>query len=363
MLLEAARRGGTPLIEIHAPIWQGLEDKSRITGLASRIGYGLRWLLAYPGLIWRYLRTSRHDLVFVPYMGHVDVVVLRPLAWLRGARVVWDALLSLHGTVVEDRALVSPRSLGARLLRAWDRLALHCADRLITGTEARARQYVEEYAIEPGRISVIFVGVELDSFLIAEPPPAAAPGVRPLALFYGQFAPLHGLPVVLKAADSEPGHAFDWVFIGTGQEGWRIREWLAQHRREHVRHVEWVPYDELRGWIARADVCLGTFGASRKAATGISNKVFQILAGGRPIVTRDSPAIRELLEPDMPGVYLVPPEDAEALAAALHRVLEDLPRLRGQALHHALIERIGPDAMTERLLRVFASTRHEDTRP
>ena len=79
-----------------------------------------------------------------------------------------------------------------------------------------------------------------------------------------------------------------------------------------LRWVDWVDYADLVSWISRADLCLGIFGTSEKAASVIPNKVYQVVAAGRPVVTRDSPAIRELLEHAPPCVYLIPPGDAPA---------------------------------------------------
>jgi glycosyltransferase involved in cell wall biosynthesis len=64
-------------------------------------------------------------------------------------------------------------------------------------------------------------------------------------------------------------------------------------------------------------VCLGIFGTSEKAASVIPNKVFQVVAAGRPLITRDSPAIRELLSPTPGCVSLVAAGDAAALADAV----------------------------------------------
>jgi hypothetical protein len=44
-------------------------------------------------------------------------------------------------------------------------------------------------------------------------------------------------------------------------------------------------------------VVLGIFGAGRKAAMVVPNKVYQAAAVGRPLVTRDGPALREVLTP------------------------------------------------------------------
>ena len=103
-----------------------------------------------------------------------------------------------------------------------------------------------------------------------------------------------------------------------------------------VPSLEWIPWvlhEEIASWIHRTDVCLGIFGSSDKAGRVIPNKVFEILSCGSPLITRDSRAIRELIQPPIEGIYLVPPSDPEALIhalisarAKLHRQVVTLPR-------------------------------------
>ena len=114
-----------------------------------------------------------------------------------------------------------------------------------------------------------------------------------------------------------------------------------------------MPYDRLIEYIWRSDICLGIFGSSGKAGRVIPNKVFQVIACAKPIITRDSPAIRELLGPDMPGVYLINPGDAEALLAAVRRFMEERPDLAPIPLHAGPVEQIQPSVIGKRLTRIL----------
>jgi len=88
-----------------------------------------------------------------------------------------------------------------------------------------------------------------------------------------------------------------------------------------------LSHAELRRRTLAADVCLGVFGTSAKAARVVPNKVYDALACGRPVVTADTPAAREVLR-DGEEALLVPAGSAEALAAAIERLRDGGERLR-----------------------------------
>lgn len=316
ILLQGLRANGVQVTECNAHIWSGIEDKSRVK--THRLRHGLRWLAAYPRLIWRYLRLPRHDLVVVGYLGQLDVLLIRPLAWLRRVPVVWDTYLSLHDTVVDDRELIGPRHPLALLLFAWEWLAMRAANVLLVDTNAHGRFFAKRFGVDPTRIHRVFVGAEPRAF----PPPANDPPRPPnrrfSVLFYGQFIPLHGMETIAHAARllADANADVHWEVVGDGQDGEEFRALLDEHGPLDLRWTPWVPYLELIDCIHAADLCLGIFGTSDKAARVIPNKVFQILAAGRALVTADTPAARELLEPG-PGVTLVPPGDPQALADAI----------------------------------------------
>jgi glycosyltransferase involved in cell wall biosynthesis len=358
ILRRALAAAGVRVIEIHRDVWRGAPDKSRLGG-GRLLAAAARWLAAYPGLAIRYLRCPRHHVVLVGYLGVLDALAVRPLAALRRVPVVWDAFLSLYDTVVEDRALAPRRSLRARLLFRLERRAGRAADRVLLDTRAHAEHVAATFGLPPGRTAALPLGAELERFPPRRPerserpadgaagPAGAAGAVK--VLFYGQLIPLHGVETILAAARATAGEGFEWTLVGRGQEEGRVRDFLARHRLEKVRWIPWVPYGELAAAIHAADVCLGIFGATGKAGRVIPNKVYQVLAAGVPLVTRDSAALRELLAPEEPGLYLVPPGDPAALAGALRRFAADRPRLAGRTLFAEVRRRIEPAALGARL--------------
>jgi hypothetical protein len=109
-----------------------------------------------------------------------------------------------------------------------------------------------------------------------------------------------------------------------------------------------VSYDGSMAAMAAADVALGIFGRTPKAARVVPHKVFQAMALGVPTVTRRSAAIAEFF-PDEETIGLVPAGDPEARARAIESLAGDpgkrarrgeAGRAASRAAGHP--ERIGP---------------------
>jgi glycosyltransferase involved in cell wall biosynthesis len=352
ILARGLAANGVAIVECHRDVWRGIEDKSQVGEWSRRLGLLVRWLAAYPWLIACYLRAPKHDAVVVGYLGHLDVLVLWPFAKLRGVPVVWDAFLSLYNTVVEDRRLVSGRNPAAWVLYAFEWLACRAADRVVLDTRAHAAYFADVFRLPAGRCDAVWVGAEPEAFPPAMEQSAPRSGER-IVLFYGQFIPLHGIDTIIHAARLTHDERVRWVLIGSGQEAGRVRSMLEASPAPNVQWLPWVEYRELADWILRANVCLGIFGDTDKAARVIPNKVFQILMSGKPLITRDSPAIRELLEERMQGVRLIPAADARALADAVRESVQERPV---PALHAGVRERIAPERIGRKLHAVICST-------
>jgi glycosyltransferase involved in cell wall biosynthesis len=300
-VVSCLRRAGVNVVERHREVW-GRHNWSVGPGQMARM------LRAEGALARRRDTDDDADVVLVGYPGHFDMPAARRVA--RGRPVVFNPLVSLHDTMVGDRARFGPRSPAGVVLRAVDHRAFRAADLVVADTEAHATFFRRTFALPAERVAVVYVGADEPLFRPGWHPP------EPFhALFVGKLIPLHGLETILAAATLAPEITFR--VVGDGQ----LAE-LLHARPANVEHVPWIPYEELPEAYRAAGCALGIFGAGEKAARVIPNKVFQALACARPVVTADTRAARELLV-DEADALLVPPAEPEALAGAVRRLAAD----------------------------------------
>jgi len=349
LLREGVCQAGFELIECHNDIWEGIEDKSQLTGFLNKLRLIYRWLGAYPKLMWRYLNLPAHDVVLVSYPGLLDVLLIRVFAWLRRVPVMWDVFISAYDTVVDDRRMVAANHPLAWLLFVTEWLAVRAADCIFMDTQAHAKRIESLFNLPDGACGAVWVGAETKKFpRIVDNFPIKADqnSGRPLqVLFYGQFIPLHGINYIVEAARTLRNENVNWILIGKGQEAERIRLMLEEEPLLRLSWIEWVDYSELVRWIGDADICLGIFGTSNKAASVIPNKVFQIVSSGKPIITRDSLAIRELLSHSPPCVYLVQAGNASALVNAIREHMKLIKHHQSLDCHEDAISKINVNAI------------------
>lgn len=263
------------------------------------------------------LRLLRCQALVLGYMGHIDVLLLGPIAKALKRPVIFNPLVTLTDTVVEDRGIVSEQSLAASLVRRLDWSAFRLADLVLVDTHENAAYAAKLTGVDSKRFAVLPVGVDERIFFPGDQVDQEASATIDV-LFYGKFIPLHGVETIVRASAllEETRHEIQLELIGTGQDYTATRKLARELGTTNIRWTDWLPYSELGGRLRAADVALGIFNGGGKAARVIPNKVHQALACGVPVVTRRSPAIERLLV-DRESALLVPPDEPEALAEAI----------------------------------------------
>jgi glycosyltransferase involved in cell wall biosynthesis len=301
-VISALRGVGVEVLEQHRAVWEQRHNWS------IGVRQILRLIEAERALRQPTTAGMSADALIVGYPGHFDLAAAKRVA--RGRPVIFNPLVSLYDTLVDDRGRFRHGSPGARLVHLVDRRAFRRADVVVADTDAHARFFRERFELADDRVEVCFVGAEDRLFR-----PLSRPRSSFHALFVGKLIPLHGLETILAAAELAPEIPFR--VVGSGQ-----LEALLDDRPANVDWVPWVEYEDLPHEIQAAGCALGVFGVSAKAARVIPNKAFQALACGIPLITADTPAARELLT-DGKDALLVKAGNAGELAAAVRRLAAD----------------------------------------
>jgi len=324
VLLAGLEAAGATVVPCHVRVWADAADKMAGIGAAGMVGRAARMAWAWARLTARFRALPEYDVLIVGYVGHADLLLAKFLSAFRRRPVVLNGLISLHDTVVTDRGLVAPDSLRAGLLRWLDRAAFRGADRVLMDTGAHGRHVAEAYGVPPEKFWRVWVGA--DPTGLPECPPEEPAGGPVSVLYFGTYIALHGVDTILEAARRLKGEDIRFTLLGRGQGLEAARE-----RGADLPNVtfdpRWVGRQELLEAVAASHVCLGVFGTGGKAARVIPCKVYDALAMGRPVVTADTPAARELLT-DGGDALLVPPGDPAALAAAIAALADDPARRR-----------------------------------
>ncbi|AWM61394.1 glycosyl transferase family 1 [Stutzerimonas stutzeri] len=253
-----------------------------------------------------------------PDVVHAHDVNMLPLAWL-AAR--W-----CRAALVYDAHEISTHREGYRSIRplvAWlERKIMPRASGTITTTDARSRFFARAYKVHRPLV------------LQNRPRHYCTQGsdhIRtelgwdrqwPVVIYQGGQQPGRGLSLLVKAMAQVPEAYL--VMVGGGPLHGALRAQASELGLEQrVRFVPTVPLAELPRYTASADIgvqpientCLNHY-------TTDSNKLFEYVQAGLPVVASDLPEIRRVVREHDLGV-LVPEGDSVALAAALRDLVGD----------------------------------------
>lgn len=147
---------------------------------------------------------------------------------------------------------------------------------------------------------------------------------------YDWFDPLTLIRAVAAVREREP--RIRLLFLGTRHPS---VETMGIVRRAHDLAVElgvegrqvlfnddWVPYDERGAWLLEADASVSTHHVHLETTLSFRTRILDYLWAGLPIVLTEGDAFADLVRDEGLGI-VVPPDDADALADALARVLAD----------------------------------------
>jgi len=232
-----------------------------------------------------------------------------------------------------------PLIIQMKLWRRWR----DAFDLIVANSEAVKRRLIAE-GIEP--VEVIHSGVPIKP----SRPPLSEP---PTAAFAGRLVREKGADVLVQAFAQVVSQMPEarLLVVGDGPEREHLNSLVGDlGLTSNVMMVGYRPHSEMEGHLASAWVKA----VPSRWAEPFGRVAAEAMMRGTAVVATGSGGLREIVRDGLTG-FLVPPGDAEALAAALLRVLGDrkLAEQMGRAGREVALAHFSEETFVSRFVQLY----------
>jgi colanic acid biosynthesis glycosyl transferase WcaI len=270
------------------------------------------------------LRSARADWVIVEYptlLGALPAVVIGRLRRQRVALLVADLWVD---SIVEVGAL--PDGVALRLLRRAEIWMFRRCNAVTAVTEG-VRDALLAKGVPPERLRWLPNGADTEQFC---PGPcdrtmlrrAGVPDDRAVVLYAGTHGYVHGLEVVVAAAEHLADTAVTFVLVGGGSEKPALQDSVRGRGVTNVVFLDPVAPDEVAALLRCSIAGLATVRSGDLYRTIRSAKMLPTMASGRPVIYSGDDEGSRIVAAAGSGI-VCPPGDPVALARAVRQVMED----------------------------------------
>ena len=224
------------------------------------------------------------------------------------------ALHTYHGVIEE----VGGASLRADVFRRIERCAAGWSDALVAVSRFVARQWQDMAVGSEDQYRVIPNGIDVDHYAAGE---ALALAGSPRLVVVGSLTREKGIEVALRALAHLGGEFPDLRFYVVGDGPLRSELEALAGRLGLTARVDFVGIQQdVRSYFAGCDLVL-----MPSLREGMGLAAVEAMAAERAVVASRTGGLPEVVAEDETGL-LVPPSDAQALAAAVAALLRDPQR-------------------------------------
>jgi len=324
--------------------------KILMTGIYSQDNYG-RGRIIYEGLrenkadvdiflakgIFKYFRImkrlARKDYDVVLPNGKLVLMAAKFMKLFTKKKIAFDVFISDYEALVESRKTVKKGSLKSKILFFFDKNTCRFSDVVLLDTNEHIDYFVKMFGLDRKKFRRVFVGGDDTVYY----PIKKKTGEKDkkerkfTVLFYGSFIPGHGIKYILKAAKiiekEKKMNDVEFLILGKGQTYDEMTQFSKEIGNKNVKFTGWIDYRKIPEYVSEADVCLGMFGDHiEKINRVIGNKIFEIIAMKKPLISGDCKAMREAFT-NKENILFCRMDDEKSLADSI-LMLKKNPALR-----------------------------------
>jgi L-malate glycosyltransferase len=227
------------------------------------------------------------------------------------------AAAKLAGTPVRIASKRETHGLRSKAQQRVERVAFRVADRIVANSNAVA-DHLTSLGVPRNNVSVIYNGIDVDKFT----PAAGASNGRPVVTMVANLRhDVKNIPMLLRLARraKDSGRNIKFRIAGEGPLEDDLKAMAAELGVNSA--IEFVGRcSDVPGLLRQADLCVLT-----SSAEGFSNALLEYMAAGKPIVTTDVGAAREVIRDGRNG-FIVAPDDDAAMFERLAQLVDDADR-------------------------------------
>lgn len=303
--------------------------------LTSKVVWRLQKLLGIPYL--NYFSNLGYFDAALQELRDVDVIYERNGLYnaglaMAGKRLNCPYVIFFEADQIMELDIMNKPITGLLRWRAGQllRYNLNAADGIVCVTDAGKRQLINKWGVPEEKIAVFPNAVHVDRF---RPDPEARTQIRaslglndePVIMFVGNFYHWHDVPTLLRAfaLALKICPQARLVLVGDGERKAEMMEQASTLGLSNaVKFTGIVPHADVPRFIAAADIAVVPYPPMEHEMWLSPLKLFEYMSSGKAVVASAVGQTEDVIRDGRNGL-LVPPGDAEALVAAIRRLILD----------------------------------------
>lgn len=269
----------------------------------------------------KWAEIKKTDVFYVGYPGHLDVLLIWPLAKMLGKKIVFNPLLIFYVGFSEEQGILNKESLMGKLAKWGEGLIYRLVDIAFADTPYQEKHLRKLFGIPQQKMKVLPIGADERVYRYSAYNTRKRKSIN--VVYYGLYSPIHGVEHLVEAARLLRGEkGIKFTMVGKGNTYEATRGQVKKYGLKNFEFYPEAPEDEQIPLLQQADVFLGFLQKHPSVERIIPNKVYQGLALGKVVLTADAPVTRSLFEHKR-NMYLVKAADPKAIAQALIELRDD----------------------------------------
>ena len=277
---------------------------------------------------------------------------LKRIPFVFEVRDLWPAAIADLGVLKSKRIL--------KILESWELYLYRKAQKIVVVTES-FKENLMGRGVPGSKIEIVYNGVDPERF--GKPDKESVKQKyqlegKTVVLYSGALGISHSLERILQVAEQvRDKKDVLFLFVGEGAKKEELQALARERKLENAQFWPGQPRETMPEIYALADICLVSLKKVALFSQFIPSKIFEIMAGSRPMIACLEGEAARILEKSGVAI-IVPPEDPAALEEAVRKLCDDkaLREQFGRNGREYVIRNFDRGALARRYQEILAAT-------